>query len=517
MSWQGCTYHPSRDAAAECRSCGRRLCAACVEQRSGAPYCSRWCSCKGKLRDALGAVRRVLALPIAPPWDIVAAAVIAVLLIASIGMLVARLLATGPPSASAPTAATAVPSVPTGEAVRPTPRPVLAAHLVTGGRQSQLVVRGTPGTTVLVTLNDRPWRVLTLDARGHGEASIAHRGNAPRIRVFGLGAGVLATAATPTPTPTSSPTQRPTSTPTATPAPTSTATAERLRTTPTVPLPPSASAPTPIPRMRAEGQGRVPDLLLVRDDGPHLALTFDAGSTANGTAQLLALFRRLQLRPTLFVTGAFIRNHPALVRQAVLDGHEIGNHLFTHPHLTTYARNRRQQLLPNVTRPWFRHQLLETERLFFEATGRRMAPLWRAPYGEENATLRSWAYDLGYLHVRWSSLQGTSLDSRDWVADEHSSLFEDPDRMMKRLLGFPHLEGGIVLMHLSTHRSQPPWKVLPRLVEKLRARGIRLGSVTSLLESSPSWRPRLETARRRFDARQERAPVTPPPGEPSTK
>ncbi|MCG6962699.1 MAG: polysaccharide deacetylase family protein [Acidobacteria bacterium] len=257
--------------------------------------------------------------------------------------------------------------------------------------------------------------------------------------------------------------------------------------------------------MSADESLRVPDLLLVRDGGPHLALTFDAGSTADGTAQLLALFRRLHLRPTLFVTGAFIRNHPALVRQAVLDGHEIGNHLLTHPHLTTYAKNRRQQLLPNVTRPWFEHQLLETERLFFEATGRRMAPLWRAPYGEENPTLRSWAYDLGYLHVRWSTLRGTSLDSRDWVADEHSSLYENPERMMKRLLSFPHLEGGIVLMHLSTHRSDPPWEVLPKLVAKLKARGIQLGSVTSLLEASPSWRPVLERARRRFDARQERA------------
>ncbi len=92
-----------------------------------------------------------------------------------------------------------------------------------------------------------------------------------------------------------------------------------------------------------------------------------------------------------------------------------------------------------------------------------MAPLWRAPYGEENSTLRGWALELGYLHVRWSSLEGASLDARDWVADEHSKLYQDSRKMMDRLLGFPHLEGGIVLMHLSTERSEPPWGELPEV------------------------------------------------------
>lgn len=510
MSWRGCTYHPSRDAAAECRSCGRLLCAACVEHRGGVPYCSRWCHFKGWLRDAGGAVRRGLRFPLPLPWSIAATAIVGVPLLAVTGILVARLIGTARPAAVAP------PATATPTAKPPTPRPTLGAAIEAGRRRSRLVVHGAPGTTVLVTLDSRPWQVLTLDANGRGEATILHKGKPPRIQVFSLGEGVLAAAATPAPTPTSSPTPpsraTPTSTPSPTPAkvikPTSTPAAAQPHVTPTAPPTPSRPTPTSAPRSVSAKPKRVPDLLMVRDGGARLALTFDAGSTADGTAQLLALFRRLHLRPTLFMTGVFIRNHPALVRQAVLDGHEVGNHLLTHPHLTTYAENRRQQLLPNVTRPWFKHQLLETERLFFEATGRRMAPLWRAPYGEENATLRSWAYELGYLHVRWSSLHGTSLDSRDWVADEHSSLYEDPDRMMKRLLGFPHLEGGIVLMHLATHRSEPPWEVLPKLVAKLRARGIELGSVTSLLEHSPSWRPRLEGARQRFEARQTQAQTT---------
>ncbi len=111
-----------------------------------------------------------------------------------------------------------------------------------------------------------------------------------------------------------------------------------------------------------------------------------------------------------------------------------------------------------------------------------MAPLWRAPYGEENSTLRGWALELGYLHVRWSSLEGASLDARDWVADEHSRLYQDSRKMMDRLLGFPRLEGGIVLMHLSTERSEPPWTELPRFVRELQRRKVKPVKVSDLLE-----------------------------------
>ena len=125
-----------------------------------------------------------------------------------------------------------------------------------------------------------------------------------------------------------------------------------------------------------------------------------------------------------------------------------------------------------------------------------MQPLWRAPFGEENRLLRGWALELGYLHVRWSSLQGESLDSRDWIADEHSSLYQSSSTIMERLLGFPELEGGIILMHLATERSEPPWAKLPEFLEALEDRGLEPDRVTRLLESSNTWRPWLERARK---------------------
>lgn len=237
-----------------------------------------------------------------------------------------------------------------------------------------------------------------------------------------------------------------------------------------------------------------PVLHLVTDAGPRLALTFDGASSSKGTAELLDLLNQLDLKVTIFVTGQFIDLYPGLVRSALLAGHEIGNHTNTHPHLTSYATNRRHDLLPNVDRGWFLNQLRRTEEAFRRATGRPMAPLWRAPFGEENDQLRGWAMELGYLHIRWSSLQGKSLDSLDWVEDEHSSMYFDSSRLVDRLLAFPELEGGIVLMHLSTKRRVPPWSELPRFTRGVESRGIEVGSVTSLLEHSNQWRPWLERA-----------------------
>jgi peptidoglycan/xylan/chitin deacetylase (PgdA/CDA1 family) len=240
-------------------------------------------------------------------------------------------------------------------------------------------------------------------------------------------------------------------------------------------------------------------LHLVTDAGPRIAITFDGNASSNGTTELLELLQRLDLRITLFVTGRFVERYPTLVRQAVLAGHEVGSHTYSHPHLTSYADNRRHRTLPGVTRAMLHDQLRQTEIAFRKATGRAMAPLWRAPFGEENPELRRWALELGYLHVRWSSLEGASLDSLDWIADEHSRLYRDSRRMVDRLLAFPRLEGGIVLMHLATEREEPPWSDLPRFVAELRRRDVRPVKVSELLGASDTWRPWFEGAQRRHE------------------
>jgi hypothetical protein len=71
--------------------------------------------------------------------------------------------------------------------------------------------------------------------------------------------------------------------------------------------------------------------------------------------------------------------------------------------------------------------------------------------------------------------------------------------MVDRLLAFPRLEGGIVLMHLSTERPEPPWSDLPRFVGELKKRNLEPVKISDLLKASKTWRPWFERAQKIHD------------------
>jgi peptidoglycan/xylan/chitin deacetylase (PgdA/CDA1 family) len=191
----------------------------------------------------------------------------------------------------------------------------------------------------------------------------------------------------------------------------------------------------------------------------------------------------------MFLTGQYIRLFPEGVRRMAADGHEIANHLDTHPHLTTYAQNRRQQTLPGVTREYLLEQLRRTEASFHRLTGLFMAPFWRAPFGEHNAEIRAWAAEAGYRHISWTQGAGRSedLDTRDWVADRSSRIYRSREEIAARILEFGRgqsegLNGGVILMHLATHRqTDRPHESLPEILQTLQGVGYRLVTISELV------------------------------------
>ena len=364
------------------------------------------------------------------------------------------------------------------------------------------MVEGDPGRHAIVVDASGRSQTVTFNSEGKTRLTGIHispppqimRPTPPAITVQPITRPKIQTTPKTTQTPVS-PTVIPTATATPFPAatripnPTSQAQSSKLTPIPTPAITPRARPTTP--------PGAPPILHLVIDSGPSIAITFDGGASSNRTAELLDLLEDLNLKATLFLTGQFIEKHPTLVRRAVLAGHEVGNHTFSHPHLTSWEQDRRHRTLPGITKAFLLAELERSELAFQKATGRPMAPLWRAPYGEENPTLRAWALDAGYLHVRWSSLEGRSLDSLDWVEDEHSGLYRDSKRIMDTLLAFPRLEGGIVLMHLASDRDEAPWTHLPEFVKELRKRGIEPTRITELLQQSRIWRRWLNRAEER--------------------
>jgi len=222
-----------------------------------------------------------------------------------------------------------------------------------------------------------------------------------------------------------------------------------------------------------------------------IALTFDGGSTDNATPQILNILKEHNLKVTLFLTGSFIQKFPEMTRRMAQEGHEVGNHTWNHPHLTTYAADKSHAALPNVTRELLQDQLWRTAKLFEEITGVKMAPFWRAPYGEHNAEIRQWAAELGYRHVGWTKGRNwqESLDTMDWVADTTSTAYHTSEEILAHLLKLaqeetPGLNGGIILTHLGSLRQDGDhfYTVLPRLINALRERNYNLVKISELSE-----------------------------------
>ncbi len=248
-------------------------------------------------------------------------------------------------------------------------------------------------------------------------------------------------------------------------------------------------------------RGRFPvDITRGDTERMELSITFDGGSHAGDAELILDTLRQRNVRTTIFLTGSFIKKYPDIVRRMVRDGHEIGNHTMTHPHLTEFTKNRSHKTLPWITREVLAGELRETARLFTSVTGRRMAPLWRAPYGEINAELREWAYAEGYLHVGWTSdhERKESLDTLDWVSDSSSELYLTSSEIKARILNFNRdtygLRGGIILMHLGTARKDDrPAERLGEIIDELRERGYRFVKASTLVEHA-SRAPAMQLA-----------------------
>ena len=264
---------------------------------------------------------------------------------------------------------------------------------------------------------------------------------------------------------------------------------------------PAEPAGPPPPAPPAAAGLLAPDLTRGPSDRREILVSFDAGSSDRGAAQILDALSQRGIRTTVFLTGEFIRRYPELVRRVAADGHEVGNHTDTHPHLTTFAADGRQATRKGVDRAFLAGELARTARLYREITGRAMAPLWRAPFGEHNAEIRRWAAEQGYWHVGWTGGRG-GLDGLDWISDPGARGYQSADALLRRLVRRAE-NGGIVLLHLGSDRSEPVAERIDVLLDGLRERRYEFARASDFLarqgwdaERLTSFRPASASATR---------------------
>lgn len=219
-----------------------------------------------------------------------------------------------------------------------------------------------------------------------------------------------------------------------------------------------------------EGYISTPSAYVIQRAGDHpgmIALTFDDGPDPQWTPAILDILKKENVPATFFIIGKNGQSYPELVRRIVNEGHELGNHTFTHPNLG------------ELPRPLVDLELNATQRLIESLTGRSTV-LFRPPYfGDAEAdkpeevepAIR--AEQLGYIMV------GLRIDPSDWKTPVSAA--EIIQRTTERTLDTnPETRGQVVLLHDSGGDRSATVAALPGLIHELRARGMRFVPVSEL-------------------------------------
>ncbi|MBL8026800.1 MAG: polysaccharide deacetylase family protein, partial [Fibrobacteres bacterium] len=196
-------------------------------------------------------------------------------------------------------------------------------------------------------------------------------------------------------------------------------------------------------------------------DVPDVALTFDAGAHLEETGAILDTLKSRNIKCTFFLTGYYAKKYSSMVRRMVAEGHEIGNHTTTHPHLTTFETSGTQTTSKGVNKSMLLHELNSTDTILASIAGSAYRKIWRAPYGEMNRDICAWAEEGGYKHVGWTQGNSwrTNLDTNDWIEYPSEQGFFYPQEVVDKIMKFgtgtgKGLNGGIVLMHAGTLRKK---------------------------------------------------------------
>lgn len=194
----------------------------------------------------------------------------------------------------------------------------------------------------------------------------------------------------------------------------------------------------------------------VQLQGSHLAalatgqrsvvLSFDDGPDPAATPAILTVLRARQVPATFFLIGERIEHDPLPAARIVAEGHQVGNHSYSHP-----------RMVLEHPHPYAR-EIDRTDRLI-RSLGYGGRIDFRPPYGQKLVVLPWLLARRHKLSVLWD------VDSRDWID-------QDPDSIARRVVRQVR-PGSIVLLNDLPHTA----RALPQIIDGLRRHGYSFRSL----------------------------------------
>jgi peptidoglycan-N-acetylglucosamine deacetylase len=186
-----------------------------------------------------------------------------------------------------------------------------------------------------------------------------------------------------------------------------------------------------------------------------VALTFDDGPDAKYTNQILDILHEHEVKATFFVVGEHAAFYKNTMKRIVDQGHEVGNHSWSHVDLTKLDENRLQE------------EINKTDEVIQGYTGKPV-PAFRPPYGAVSKMVVDYA-EKHHKIICWS------VDTRDWEGIPSDQIVQHVKRDLRN--------GGIILQHSAGGKHgnlSNTVKALPALIQYLKENGYELVTVSEL-------------------------------------
>ena len=193
------------------------------------------------------------------------------------------------------------------------------------------------------------------------------------------------------------------------------------------------------------------------NDNMKIAITFDDGPHPKETDKILEVLEKYNAKATFFVVGKHVNWYTSSVVRASKAGHEIGNHTYTHPDISTLSK---QQI---------KDEIKKCEDIIVQKTGKKPT-LFRPPFGnyDEN-TLNQISKEMGYKIILWSG-----VDAKDWKNP-------NPNQIADKIIDSVK-SGDIILLH--DYGTENTVKALDIILFSLTKTGYKFVTVSELLDDN---------------------------------
>lgn len=193
----------------------------------------------------------------------------------------------------------------------------------------------------------------------------------------------------------------------------------------------------------------------------HVALTFDDGPSAEYTPLVLDILKKENVKATFFLIGKHVEKYPEIAKRIINEGHEIGNHTYSHKEMFPASRKRVLK------------EIVKCEKTVEKVTGIKPV-LFRPPRGIYSEAVRKIVLQSGYTMILWT------ISAVDWA-------WTPPRAIAARIRRYVR-PGAIILFHdngallkSEGHSRMNTVKALPITIRDLKARGYRFATVSQLL------------------------------------